>query len=90
MIETKVLLENDRVKVIEARMSPGDKLPMHTHSAYVAYTINPAKVKFTFPDGSSRMTEFVKGNAAYSDGITHEIENIGSTEVLNLDIELKS
>ena len=90
MIEKKVLLDNDRVKVVEIRLPPGEKMPMHTHSAYIAYTMNPARVKFTFPDGSSRTVEFVRGQANYSDGITHEIENIGSTDVLNLDIELKS
>jgi beta-alanine degradation protein BauB len=89
MIESKVLLENDRVKVVEVRMSPGDKLPMHTHPAYVVFTMNHSKVKFTFPDGSSRIAELVKGRATYSDGITHEIENIGATDLLNLDIELK-
>ncbi|HXQ92309.1 MAG TPA: hypothetical protein VN739_04835 [Nitrososphaerales archaeon] len=90
MVEKKVLLDNDRVKIIEIKLSVGEKMPMHTHSAYVAYTMNPAKVKFTFPDGSSRIAEIAKGQATYSDGITHEIENIGSTDVLNLDIELKS
>ena len=90
MVEKKVLLDNDRVKIVEIRMSPGEKMPMHTHSAYVAYIMNPAKVKFTLPDGSSRIAEFAKGQVNYSDGITHEIENIGSTDVLNLDIELKS
>ena len=89
MVQTKVLVENDRVKVIEVKISPGEKLGMHTHGAYVAYTINPARVRLTFPDGTSREAEFEKGHAAYSEGVTHAIENIGSTEVLNVDVELK-
>jgi hypothetical protein len=70
-------------------MPPGDRLEMHTHGPYVAYIMNPSKVRFTFPDGSSREAEFEKGRANFSEGITHAIENIGSTEVFNLDIELK-
>jgi len=90
MVEKKVLLDNERVKIVEIRLPAGEKLPMHTHSNYVAYIMNPARVRFTFPDGSTRVAEFAKGQATYSEGVTHEIENIGETDVLNLDIELKS
>jgi quercetin dioxygenase-like cupin family protein len=31
----KVLLENDRVRVLEIRFKPGGKLPMHSHPAYI-------------------------------------------------------
>jgi quercetin dioxygenase-like cupin family protein len=89
MVQTKVLVDNERVKVFEVRIPPGEKLPRHTHPAYVAYAMNSAKVKITFPDGTSATRELVKGNASYSEGVTHEIENIGSTELINLEIELK-
>ncbi len=89
MVESKVLLENEKVRVIETRIAPGEKMPMHTHGAYVVYTMSPAKVRITLPDGSSREQELGKGHASYSGGVTHAIENIGSTEVQNLDIELK-
>ena len=32
----KVALENDRVRVLETRMKPGDKTSMHSHPAVVA------------------------------------------------------
>jgi len=86
----KVLIENERVKVMEVTIPPGGKLPKHTHPAYVAYPMNPARAKITFPDGSTRIVELVKGNAVYSEGATHEVENIGSTELFNLEIEIKS
>jgi len=74
---------------MEVRIPPGDKLPEHSHPSYVTYAINPAKVRFTFPDGSDRVAELVKGNAVYSEGTTHEVENIGTTELVSLEIELK-
>ena len=64
----KVLIENERVKVMEVTIPPGGKLPKHTHPAYVAYPMNPAKAKITFPDGSARIVELVKGKAVYSEG----------------------
>jgi hypothetical protein len=89
LTQTKILLEIDRVKIVEVRLRPGEKLEMHSHGAYVAYIMNPARVRFAFPDGTSREAEFEKGRANFSEGITHSVENIGSTEVWNLDIELK-
>lgn len=89
MVESKILLENEKVTIIERRIGLGEKLPMHTHGEYVAYVLNPAKVRITFPDGSTKEHEFEQGVASYSKGTTHELENIGSTEIVNLDIELK-
>jgi beta-alanine degradation protein BauB len=89
-VESKLLLENDKVKIVEVRITPGDKLPMHTHGRYVSYAMNPAKVRATMPDGSTMIRELQKGTVAYSEsGVTHSLENIGSTDVFNLDIELK-
>ena len=49
----KVLLENDQVRVLEYRLKPGEKEPMHSHPAGVVYVLSGAKVKFTTPDGRS-------------------------------------
>jgi len=85
----KVLLENSRVKVIEVRLPPGEKMGMHTHPPYVIYSLSSARLRFTFPDGRSEEVQVEQGRANYSDGITHTVENIGSTAMLSIDIELK-
>lgn len=90
MVQARLVLENERIKVTEVRIAPGEILPMHTHGAYVSYTMNSSKVRVAFPDGSTKEREFQKGAASYSDpGVTHSIENIGSTDVFNLDVEFK-
>ena len=35
--ESKPLLDNERVKVSEVRIGPGERLPMHTHGRYINY-----------------------------------------------------
>src|ERR1700752_2148415 len=45
----KVLFVNDRVRVLEYRIKPGEKDAMHSHSAYLVYPFGSAKVKVTFP-----------------------------------------
>ena len=39
----KVLLENDRVRVLEYQIKPGKKDAMHSHPAYIVYTFTLAK-----------------------------------------------
>lgn len=90
VVDSKLVLENDRIKIVEVKINPGEKLPMHSHGRYVSYAMSNAKIRVTMLDGSVREREFEKGSASYSEsGVTHEIENIGSSDVFNLDIELK-
>jgi quercetin dioxygenase-like cupin family protein len=85
----KVLLENDRVRVLDARMKPGEKVAMHSHPANVAYFLSDGKIKITYPDGKTEEREVKAGVTAWSDGVTHAAENVGTTEFHELQIELK-
>ena len=89
--ESKAVLDNERVKVSEVRIGPGERLPMHTHGRYVNYVLGDAKVRVIPKDGPPVEREFKKGFVAYTGvvGVTHSIENVGSTDALTLEIELK-
>ena len=50
----KILLENDQVRVLEYRVKPGDKEPMHSHPAGVVYVFTDGRAKTTTPDGKQR------------------------------------
>jgi hypothetical protein len=52
--DVKVLIDNDRVRVMEVLHKPGAKEPMHTHPAYVAVYLNGTRVRVTTPDGKPR------------------------------------
>ena len=43
----KVVSENDKVRVLDSFMNPGEKTEMHSHPALVAVALTSAKVKFT-------------------------------------------
>lgn len=85
----KILLENDRVRVQEHYLKPGQKIAMHSHPDKVIYAINDWKVRETYPDGTSRVVEGKAGTASWGTAKTHAVENIGTTEVRNIVIELK-
>jgi len=85
----KVLLENDRVRVLEFRNKPGKKSAMHTHPAYIVYTLTAGKIKVTLPDGKTIDRESSANEVFFNEGEAHTIEALGSTESHGLLIELK-
>src|ERR1044071_5008067 len=86
----KVLLENDRVRVLDFQLKKGAKEDFHAHPAAVTYVIAPFKIRFTFPDGSTRIREAKAGDVFYGEALTHASENIGDTDAHGLLIEMKS
>jgi quercetin dioxygenase-like cupin family protein len=85
----KVLLDNEHVRVIEVRTKPGDKITMHSHPAYVLYSLTSGKARFTSPDGKTTDRDLKKGQAIWSDGVAHATENTGKSESRVLLVELK-
>ena len=84
-----VLLKNSRVRVLAAHVPPGGKVPMHAHPASVIYFLQDATLRIVLPDGSSRPVP-IKAAPAVSNGpVTHAIENIGTTEFSEIQVELK-
>ena len=81
--------ENDRVRVLEYRLKPGEKEVMHSHPSYVVYFFGPAKLRATGPDGKSSDTSVTEGEVLIRDPLSHAVENVGTTELHALLIELK-
>jgi beta-alanine degradation protein BauB len=83
------VFENERVRLLEARIAPGDSSAMHGHPDYVAFNLNEGKVRFSSPSGESEEVELPAGAALWRDAEEHSTENIGTTEVRSLLFELK-
>lgn len=86
----KVLLENDRVRVLDFQLKKGAKENFHSHPAAVTYVLTAFKIRFTFPDGSTRIREAKAGDVFYGDALTHASENIGDADAHGILIEMKS
>ena len=84
-----VTLENNRVRVLEAKLPPGAKEKMHSHPAYVIYVIEGGKVRNHAADGATSESELVTGATLYRDPLTHWAENIGTTTIHLILLELK-
>ena len=84
-----VRLENDRVRVLEYRMRPGQTEPTHDHPPFVVYFLNDAVVRSTAADGSKSETKVTRGDVGWRENTTHTIENAGTTDIHALIIEPK-
>ncbi len=85
----RMLLENDRVRVLEARARPGFKTAMHSHPAHVAVAIRDGTFRFTMADGQSVDVELRAGQALYLDPVEHTTEMTGTGEAHVILVELK-
>jgi mannose-6-phosphate isomerase-like protein (cupin superfamily) len=89
---SKVVLENDLVRVKEAVFAPGDKNPgMHTHEyAHVGVVIDGGTLKFNYADGKSETLDLKRGGAGFREAnVTHEAVNLGRQPVRVIEVEIK-
>jgi quercetin dioxygenase-like cupin family protein len=86
----KVKFENERVRVLEAELPPGTKEQVHSHPAYVIYVQAGGKVRNYAADGKTSEAELKTGEVVYRDPLTHAAENIGTTTMHLILVELKT
>jgi len=85
----KVKFENDRVRVMEATLPPGVKEAVHSHPAYVIYVLEGGKYRNYASDGKRTEGELKTGEVLYREPLTHAAENIGTTTMHMILVELK-
>jgi oxalate decarboxylase/phosphoglucose isomerase-like protein (cupin superfamily) len=89
---TRILFENERVRVQEAVFHPEDRSPgMHTHEyAHVGVVIEGGTLELRSPDGSVETLNLEPGGAGYRDAnVTHEGINRGDKPIRVIEVELK-
>jgi len=85
----KVVLENDRVRVLEYRDKPGQKTSPHYHPDYVLCTFSTSKRRMVMGEGREGVREFGPGEVVWGAAQSHIGENVGTTDTHVLIIELK-
>jgi hypothetical protein len=88
----RVVLENDRVRVLEYRSGPGLGVcgqGVHYHPERVTVTLTEAKVRITNAEGRTVVRELPAGQVFYAPAETHSVENVGGSGTRIYIIELK-
>lgn len=82
------VFENEHVRVLEYRDSPGDVTEPHDHPDSVMYTLS-AFSRRLHRDGEHRDVEMPAGRTGWLAAQRHHGENIGETETHVIFVELK-
>lgn len=85
----KVPVDNEHVRVLEYRLKPGQKEPMHSHPCGVVYNLTGAKWRAVSADGKMTDSDTTAGGIVWRDPTTHATENVGKTEARAIAIEIK-
>jgi quercetin dioxygenase-like cupin family protein len=86
----RVLFENERVRVLEVTMQPGERSDMHSHPDYFAYVLGDGgAVRFTMPSGETAELELPAGASMWREAEEHATENVGRTVVRAIFLEPK-
>ena len=88
----KVLVNNDKVEVVEYVGNPKDNvcgIGEHHHDAHLTVALTDAKVLITTPDGKQQTAEIPSGAAIWFDAGTHSVVNEGKKDTKFLLVYLK-
>ena len=86
----KILFENEKVRVMEVTIQPGQTEPLHMHP-YKSITIvaSPATLKYFDKEGNLISEVEVHGTTWTEPVELHSTENVGTTPFHGYRIELK-
>lgn len=86
----KLLLENDRVRVLQYTLPPGARDHWHTHPSRVGYVLSGAKIRVTEADGSHEDYDEKTGDTYWGEfSPLHDTLNLDTTPYIALLIEVK-
>lgn len=86
----RVVMENERVRVLEYRDSPGQRTTPHCHPDYVLCALSSFRRKLTLSGGREVVVEVTAGQVSSGTAHSHIGENIGDTDTHVLIVELKA
>lgn len=89
-VTSKVLLENDQVRVLEIESPVGEATGMHSHPNYVIYPLTDGKLEETVKGKPATILELKAGEPKYMSAVTHIAKNVGTAPTKLILIELKT
>lgn len=93
-IGTKVLFENERLRVWEIRLQPGERGAFHLHDRNYFWTVIEGGLgKQRLDDGTFAIRRYEVGDTSFlpnsaANPMIHDLENIGEGELRYITVEL--
>jgi len=83
-----VLLENDHVRVFDARAAKGRKSPMHSHPPFVFVSLGTARLGLTLADGKSVVLDTYPGQVIWMENAEHAWELLsGQAHIIAVEVK---
>ena len=93
-VGTRLWFQNDRIKVWEVDLAPGERGPFHAHTHRYFWTVvEPGIGRQRSPDGTVKVRRYEVGDTQYSepspaDPMIHDLENASQTRLRFVTVEL--
>jgi quercetin dioxygenase-like cupin family protein len=85
----KVLLENDKVRVLEVVFAPGATTAWHSHPDHSVYALTSGKIQITDKGKPATNIDVKMGTAMFLPAVTHMAKNTGTTTLKLIVTEIK-
>lgn len=93
-VGTRMLFENDRVRVWEIVLEPGERAPFHRHEGDYFWTcVEPSAARSHTGSGRFQVQQYAIGQTSYfsypeGEFLVHDLENIGPSRLRFVTVEL--
>jgi beta-alanine degradation protein BauB len=94
LVGTRLLFENDRIRVWDLTLEPGERLPFHRHRTSYFYRCEAGgRLRVRTPEGDDAEYESPLDEVHFheirpDDLVVHDLENVGETTVRFTTVEL--
>ena len=85
----KVVVENDRVRVLRVKLKAHDTTKQHEHPNGVAIYLTDTRAKFTLADGKTREGGGKRGEVTWAAAEKHSVNNLSAKPAEIVLVELK-
>lgn len=83
-----VIVDNDHVRIFDARAAKGKKSPMHSHTPFVFVSLGTARFALTLPDGKRVIFDTYPGQAIWMEDAEHSWEVLaGEAHVVAVEVK---
>lgn len=77
----RLLLENNKITIIESRLVPGAQSVLQERPPRAIYYLGPGQLKYTDFDDNSNVRDFKAGETEWREREMVGVENTGSSEI---------
>ena len=94
-IGTDLRFEDDKIRVFESRLEPGQRAPFHIHDkSYFWTVVDAGRGLQRFADGNYVAHDYIVGETkrlehTATDTLIHDLENVGDTILRFVTVEFK-